>query len=344
MAARAPDPHNLREMNKRAAPVIQVDRLCVSCGYNLRGLREGINCPECSMPSKMPEGIDDPLAHMPMRIILALVRGCWVASACVLLMVGVLLAERFGALPRTIAMAILAGLSLLWIGATRWLTPAFGLPQAIMHGFGPRSRTRTLARLLQWGWVLGTGCAAATAIFSSLPGMLADLLSIVQFLGVIIGLSGLVVLSIMMERLAEWARDEDAQRMFNWAMWSWPLAILLYVPLQFFIGSWLASSGRYQVLPGLFVLLWIAAIGTFPYGLLMLAKSVTLSVVHNIEYQGRMQRKQERDDRYHSRAGMLAERTEPNPHCRPAHEPPRRRPREGPPAAKRTATRRKSNQ
>src|ERR1043165_1019057 len=100
MAHRAPDPHNLRNLAQAPgmhgpAPIIEVDRECAGCGYNLRGLRVGINCPECGMPTITPKGIDDPLSMMPMRVILTVVRGCWVGSICVVLMVGLELAERF---------------------------------------------------------------------------------------------------------------------------------------------------------------------------------------------------------------------------------------------------------
>lgn len=336
MAPRAPDPHNLMKLAaKQPAPIIDVDRECHGCGYNLRGLRLGVKCPECGLPSVIVNKSDDPLSLMPMRVILAIVRGCWVAAICVAAMVGAVLADRTGAIKHEIAMAILAGLSVLWLGAVRWLTPAFAIPQAISRGFGPRSRVRRAARLLQIGWIVGTGCALLLGLQSNPKAFTAGLLSLGQWLGLMTGLAGLVVLSVLMERLSEWARDEDAQRMFNWAMWSWPLALLLYGAVQFFMGAMFATPGRVRIGAGLFVVLWIMAIGTFPYGLLMLAKSVTLSIVHNWEYQERTQRMQERDQRYRDRSGALAERTESEPMRplappAPAARPPSPQPRPGP--------------
>lgn len=315
MAARGPDPHNLRQLARQAAPqaapVIDVDRRCVGCGYNLRGLRLGINCPECGMPSVLPPDIDDPLSTMPMRVILMLVRGCWVAAICVVLTVIALLAERMGAVDRKIVMPILAGLAVLWWGATFWLTPAFTIPQAIKRGFGPHSRLRMLARWLQLGWVVASVAAAITALLS--PAALAAPLAFFQFVGLVIGLAGLVILAILMERLAEWARDEDAQQMFNWAMWGWPIAMILYATVGPVISAWLGSGGHYRIGLVFFMLFWIAAIGTFPYGLLMLSKSVTLSILHNIEYRDREQRRQERDQERIERAGARAARTNPHP-------------------------------
>ena len=73
MAVRAPDPHNLRSAahNVAASAIIDTDRPCLGCGYNLRGLRAGINCPECGLPSVLPQGLDDPLALMPRSVVLA---------------------------------------------------------------------------------------------------------------------------------------------------------------------------------------------------------------------------------------------------------------------------------
>jgi hypothetical protein len=45
----------------------------------------------------------------------------------------------------------------------------------------------------------------------------------------------------------------------------------------------------------------------------MLSKSVTLSILHNIEYRGREQRRQEREQERIERAGTRAARTNPHP-------------------------------
>src|SRR5438552_13978961 len=97
MRPRAPDPHNLRAMTSAMpAPVFESDHPCLGCGYNLRGLRAGVKCPECGMPSVMPAGIDDPLALMPRPVIVAFIWGCWAASFCV---VGAIAAVIISRLP-----------------------------------------------------------------------------------------------------------------------------------------------------------------------------------------------------------------------------------------------------
>jgi hypothetical protein len=311
MPARAPDPHNLRNAAQRTAPIIDTDRRCAGCGYNLRGLRLGINCPECGLPTTMPEGGDDPLSTMPMRVILMLVRGCWAAAICVVLMMIALILHRIGLVRDEIAFPSMFMLSLFWLGAAIWLTPVITLPQAVSRGFGSKSRLRTSARVLQLGWVIAIGALAFETLVPQAAGPLAALVKLATFGGLCAGLAGLIVLSVLLERVAEWARDEDAQRMFNWTMWSWPLAILVLIPLMQMRGT----IGPIPFAWGLsmFITLWAVSIGTFPYGLLMLAKSVTLSILHNLEYRGRQERKLERDQKHYERTAARSAKAESQP-------------------------------
>jgi hypothetical protein len=293
MPPRAPDPHNLRSMSQRSAPIIGVDRECLGCGYNLRGLRVGAPCPECGMPSDAPEGIDDPLSQMPYRVILAFIRGCWVASICIGAMMGVVIADRWGAWDRSISMMVLAVVAFLWVGAVLWLTPAFSLPQAVVRGFSRVSRLRRIARLSQLGWVIA---AAAEALLLAQPNGSAGLramLTLAEWLAFAGGITGIVLLSILLERLSDWARDADAERMFNWATWGLPIATLMML-----------IDVSHPLLSLIVFLAWLVLVCTFPAGLLSLSKSVTLSLLHAKEHQDRIKRRDERTRQYHARVGQ----------------------------------------
>lgn len=288
MAARAPDPHNLHQLARKATGVIEADRECAGCGYNLRGLRLGANCPECGMPTVAVSDIDDPLSLMPTRVILAFIRGCWVASIGVGALVAVVIASRFAAWNRLYLLCGLAAIALLWVGATVWLTPAFSLPQAVARGFSQASKMRKAARRLQWGWVLAAGSTALIALLSNPSTAAMKLLSLAQWIGMASGMVGIVVLSILLERLSEWARDGDAEKMFNWAAWGLPIATLM-----------LLADISNPILRLLTTLMWLVMACTFPYGLLSLSKSVTLSILHSIEYRERVHRRDERTRQYH---------------------------------------------
>ena len=291
MAIRAPDPHNLRQA-AATAPRIVDDRECMDCGYNLRGLPIGGKCPECGMPIAATSEIDEPLSQAPTRVILAFIRGCWAASIILALCVGMLAALRFPAWPSEISRWGLLPLSVLWVGAVAWLTPAFGIPQAATRGFSRRSRTRQAARWLQSGWVLAAGLRLLQHELT-LTGLAASLTRVGFTFGVVAGLAGMIVLCVLMERLAEWTRDDHAQRLFNWAMWTIPVTTAL-VCVGLPLGGVLPLSRVSFVLSAV----WLIGIGLFPFALLSLSSSVTLSVVHSYEHRQREQRRAERREKH----------------------------------------------
>jgi hypothetical protein len=288
MVIHGPDPHNTRAMSREAAPIIETDRPCMSCGYNLRGLRLGIECPECGMPSKMPEGIDDPLSLMPKRVILAFTRGCWVASLCVGAMIAIVVANQFPDWPRIYSLAAMAGLSVAWVGAAAWLTPAFTIPQAVIRGFSRASRLRRAARYCQWGWVMSASAMFILALIKNPSSATEHLLWWPKWLGFAIGMTGIVLLAILLERLSEWARDGDAEKMFNWATWGLPIA----TPL-------LLADLDHPVARMFVLLMWLVLACTFPWGLISLSGAVTLSILHAKEHREREERRDERARRYY---------------------------------------------
>jgi hypothetical protein len=104
----------------------------------------------------------------------------------------------------------------------------------------------------------------------------------------------------LLESLGEWTRDEDAQRMFNFSMWGLPIATLASLVIPTLPG------GKAEVI---FMIIWIAVACTFPYGLLSLSKSVTLTVLHSIEHKERTERKSQRDDQFMTESAKRAKRT-----------------------------------
>jgi hypothetical protein len=290
MSARGSDPHNLRSAVARAgaAALIEVDRECPGCGYNLRGLRYGMPCPECGLISTLAGSgsADDPLSIAPTGVIVAFIRGCWAASIIIVLAAGLVLAPRLVGWDAAYSRWGLLVLAALWPGAVMWLTPAFGIPQAWSRGFSRRSRLRKATRWAQLGWPL----AAAMLVWRGGPMPAANWATIAGFLqalGVLAGLTGIVLLSIMLERLSEWARDDRAQNLFNWAMWTIPITTLL-----------LRVDVPFPMIGVLLGVLWLAGAGMFPYALLSLSGAVTLCIVHAYEHREREGRRTERERRH----------------------------------------------
>jgi len=243
--------------------------------------------------------IDDPLSLAPPRVILAFIRGCWAASIIVVLVVS--LAPRFPQWSMSWTRWSLPPLALLWVGAVAWLTPAFLLPQAAMRGFSRRSALRRFARLLQWGWL-------AAAVLRLLryelrwTGSAGAMANVGMIIGFIVGLAGVVMLAVLMERLANWARDGGAEKAFNFAAFTIPLATLLLVFGIPFLPA--ALFGRFGPVV---MLSWLIAVGAFPYALLSLAGSVTLSVVHNYEHRQRQERRSDRQQRHEDQVARTIE-------------------------------------
>lgn len=287
MPIRAPDPHNLRSAFGKVMS-IEADRECPGCGYNLRGLRVGAACPECGMPVTGPRAgeSDDPLSLAPTRVIVALIRGCWAASIIVALAVASVFAPGIKGWQPEWSRLALVPLALLWVGAVMWLTPALGVPQAATRGFSRRGRLRPFARWMQVGWVLAAACFYLRHDVN-MSVRAENFARVGYVIGFAIGLAAVVVLSILLERLANWARDDAAEKLFNWTAWTLPLStlmLLIDVPLP--------------AVQMLFTLLWLVGMGIFPYALISLSSSVTLSVVHAYEHRQREQRRAERQQRY----------------------------------------------
>lgn len=293
MPARAPDPHNLRKAAQATAAIIDIDRECAGCGYNLRGLRMGIPCPECGLPSNTSGfgEVDDPLSVAPPSVILLLIRGCWAATIILGLTVALMFAPGISGWQRSWSVWGMLPLSMLWVGAVVWLTPALAIPQAATRGFSRRGRLRQFARQLQWGWVLAAGQHALRIELNPVTPV-ANLMQFGVALGVIAGVVGAVMLAILMERLANWARDDSAERAFNWAQWTIPICTVVLLTAK----AWLMAPGL-QRYGNAVQLLWVLGVAVFPYALITLSSSVTLSIVHNYEHRQRGERKAERDAR-----------------------------------------------
>lgn len=204
-------PQQLRDMR---ADFISEDRKCVGCGYNLKGLRTGGNCPECGRPiarRRRGPAYSDNLVHAPLTWLI----GFRVATVLLMLaagsFVGVQLLGGFvrARAPELVAGAIAAASLAWWIGVLLVTRPRPVMPSTVID---PRKEwfwLRMISRCSQACWpalvglaigLVGVGAAGAPAAIANglywLVGVLA-----------LIAATGLVPLCVYLSNICFWASD-----------------------------------------------------------------------------------------------------------------------------------------
>ncbi|MGI9013655.1 MAG: hypothetical protein ACR2GY_05325 [Phycisphaerales bacterium] len=264
-------------------PVIETDRACFECSYNLRGLRVGDLCPECGSVIPRSSFRDNPFTIARPEVIRRFLIGSLAAAGCVVCIIATLWLGFFGVISDQVRSLALLSIGVPWIIAMFLLTPALEVPEAITRGFRKRSWLRQCARWGQLAWLL-PAFHIALGILNVNTRRVDDVLSAMSFTGALVGVIATVMLALLLERLAEWVKDDTAERYLQWFQWFGPITLLLLM----------ASGGLAATLSQLLaVLAW----ALFPVAILMLAKSIALSVEHRSEHMTREDRRRERQQR-----------------------------------------------
>jgi hypothetical protein len=243
-----------------------------------------------------PARKDGELATMPMRLIKWFRLACWLASTCAILLAAVVLGRAWRFVPGGGQVTLFA-IAWLWTIAVWMLTPA--LDDAPARGYARRSGRRRAARFLAFGWPLASSLLLLAAIGPKtlVGGMNQTVLTWAAGASALAGVAGLVALALLLQDLADWARDRTAEPAFNVAVWGVVVASLL-----------LAVGGRITIVAIIGVLCWLGGLGAFLVGLFSLSGSVTWSVVHARERADRARRRDRREQERQRELGANVDR------------------------------------
>lgn len=238
---------DLRHMHENAkggaarAVVIDVDRACIQCGYNLRGLKPDGRCPECGRPiGKKRRGpvFADQMSAAPLVWTKGFVHGTFALAMGISIIIPcaiVSMMEVEGS--RGVTVMVIGGL--FWfVGALLATRPRPVTDATTMAPTKEWVWERFLGRWSQAAWVIGPALVAASAQVSVGERALFAL-GIAFIAAAIIGIAPLL---LVLSNLTYWAADTNLAYRLKIASWTLPLSGLILQAMviggfEFWFGS-----------------------------------------------------------------------------------------------------------
>jgi hypothetical protein len=279
------DPRELKKAARTYVDVIESDRLCGKCRYNLRGLPTNGRCPECGHPIRGGGGrgfrrFSDNLAQAPLFYLKTLAFGSWLLALS-----GVSLTVCFWVTRQTwdLGWAVGSGVaSVLWWVGVFIVTGQRAFSENTLRDEvldGPY--LRNINRLAHVAWVL---VAAAYVVVNRAPlgSPMEHYARLAAWALSLVGMAGVVTLGLQLASLSDWAGDTNLGERFRITAWIMGAAILLTLIASMVSRLPGLLTGFLGTLSMLVLIVGCIALLFFDWALLQLAGLATWAINNNV--------------------------------------------------------------
>lgn len=269
------------------ASVIEHDRPCVSCGYNVKGLSYGQRCPECGQPIRRFRRSDDyPLTEAPIAYLRVLNAAAWGAALSGL---GAPVGFFYAYTELSTSAALGAGLAgAVWVASVYVLTqPRPSMTDRPVAPAPQKDKLRLAALVTQAAWPV---CGLLMMFWLITPATLQLPMGVLVWLMALVGVLGFVPTSIRFADLADWARDTSLSSRLRGCAWfitfaaAYQLLTLALSPLSSLLAGLLAI-GQFFVNFAFF-----GSLVVFLVGVLQLAGNTRWAIKNNQAAQAKAER------------------------------------------------------
>lgn len=210
----------------KAAPpdLIVADRVCTGCGYSLKGLRLGGNCPECGKPisgRKKTPRYTDQLVHAPMEWLEVFAIGTLLMFLSAAASLGMIITLLF--VQNVPILLVFAGITAAWsLGVWMSTRPRPVMPTTTVNVVHEWSGLRMMARVSQAFWPLTVLLALFCIwVYNNSLSTVALYAAIgCTGLALLVAVAGLAPTCALLAHLADWAEDSSLSQSLRGCAWT----------------------------------------------------------------------------------------------------------------------------
>ncbi|MEM9372009.1 MAG: MFS transporter [Planctomycetota bacterium] len=283
-------------------PIVMESRACRNCGYELRGLRIGDNCPECgTLIRSRPKSFnarEGTITDADPQYVRLLAGGFWLMAAGILIPIGAIvlgvLLSWFG------GPSLLVGTAGSVVGAVCWCSGSFIISRPRPVVFAERddpvldsAKFRLMVRISGSIWIVSVVLNAAHSALASSGSMpLLEGFVLVLLIGVgLVSFVSLVPMCIFVSDMSFWMSDDSGGWRLRGAAWA--MAIFGTLALVLTGMSAMGATWANLFLIWCWLIVFVAQ-AIFAWSVLGCARIASYTLRYQIEIEGRAERISER--------------------------------------------------